>query len=80
MNMIPYVDVLIDRCSSSAFLRAASECIRAWPGQLRRQDIWTTLTLLTTIPPRLCATKTMGRGVVCHSQSHVQLLPLPVPL
>jgi hypothetical protein len=32
------------------------------------------LTLLTMIPPRLCATKIIGRCVVCHSQCRLQPL------
>lgn len=72
--MIPYVDVLIDRYSSSAPLRAASERMRAWLGQLRRQEIRARLTLLMMIPPRLCATKIIGRCVVYHGQSRLQLL------
>lgn len=80
MNMIPYVDNLIDRCSSSAPLRAASEWIRAWLDQLRRQETRAKLTLLMMIPPRLCATKIIGRCVVCRSQNRLQPLPMSKPL
>jgi hypothetical protein len=69
--MIPYVDVLIDRCSSNAPFRAASECMRAWPGQLQIHRRETKLTLLTMIPPRLWATKIIGRLVVCQSQNRL---------
>lgn len=67
MNNMPYVVILIDRCSSYAPCRAASEWIKAC---LCQHSIFFKAcsrprTVLRTIPPKLWATKIMGRVWVC---------------
>lgn len=86
MNNMPYVEILIDRCSTNAPSRAPSEWIKAYVCQhstflppYSRQP-----TVLRTIPPKLWATKTMGRLSVCFIFQLNDCFPLtsimPIPL
>jgi hypothetical protein len=72
MKKMPYVDVFIERCSFSALSRAASEWMSACSISQGEDRQKARLTLLTMMPPRLCATKIIGLFVVCHNQYTVR--------
>ncbi len=63
MNITSYVDNLMDRCSFSALVLAASEWIRAWDGQLCTEDagVWVSDIVSSVVS---CVFSFVGKSIV----------------